>query len=295
MRVQLLAGAALASAAGVAVAAPVVDGTIAGDAYGSARAVQTVQTGFGDNFSEWNAAYGTIEGGRLYLALTGNLEANFNKLEIMIDSVAGGFSQFPATPGNDGAGNMSGLIFDSGFEADYHLILRRGNDFGNDKFDVDMAVLGTPNFSSFFDIFGGLEGSAMTGTGPGNASPLEIAYNNSNVAGITGGDQAADQMAALAVQTGLELSIDLADLGSPAGAIKVLAFQNNQDHAYASNQFLGGLPAPQGNLGSNGDGGYDGHMDIDLNNYGGNQWFIVPEPTSVLLLALGALGAIRRR
>ena len=38
-----------------------VDGTIAGDAYGAAVSVQTVQTQFGDNASELNAAYGTIQ------------------------------------------------------------------------------------------------------------------------------------------------------------------------------------------------------------------------------------------
>ena len=54
-----------------AVAAPVVDGTRDG-LYGSALAVQTVQTQFGDNLSEMDAAYALADGGNLYLMLTGN-------------------------------------------------------------------------------------------------------------------------------------------------------------------------------------------------------------------------------
>ncbi len=275
---------------------PTVDGTIAGDAYGPARAVQAVQTQFGDNQSELNAAYGTIESGRLYLALTGNLEANFNKLEIFIDSQAGGFNQFPNTmPGNDGVGVMTGLFFDTGFDADYHLIIRRGNAGGNDLFDVDMAILGTANFSAYSDIFGGLEGSAMTGTGPGNASPLEVAYNNANMAGVAGGTGAADQAAAMAVQTGLELSIALSDLGNPAGAFNILAFVNGSGHHFASNQFLGSLTPPQGNLGGDGNGNFTGELNIDLDNFAGQQWFTVPEPGSLLLLGAGLVGLLRRR
>lgn len=109
--------------------------------YGTALSVQTVETQFGDanpdNGSEWNAGYGKIESGRLFLMLTGNLEANFNKLEIFIDSKAGGQNVFTSA-GNDGAAAMNGLVFDAGFTADYHLILRRGN--GN-TFDADFANL----------------------------------------------------------------------------------------------------------------------------------------------------------
>ena len=103
---MLMVLAALAPAA--ARAQIVVDGTR--DAgYGSALAVQTVETGFGDanpaGGSELDAGYARLDGGRLYLLLTGNLEANFNKLEIFIDSKAGGQSVFDSS-GNDGAGAM---------------------------------------------------------------------------------------------------------------------------------------------------------------------------------------------
>ena len=120
-------------------AAPIVDGTKDAQ-YGAALAVQTVETGFGDNQSELDAAYARIDTGKLYLMFTGNIESNFNKLELFIDSKAGGQNVFDSS-GNDNAQRMDGLVFDAGFMADYHIIIRRGNDLGNDKFDLDFANL----------------------------------------------------------------------------------------------------------------------------------------------------------
>ena len=260
-----------------------VDGSITGDSYGSARSVQTVETQFGDNLSEWNAAYATIDSGRLYLALTGNLEDNFNKLEILIDSQAGGENVYSGLPGNDNTANMTGFTLDAGFDADYHVTVRRGF-FGTPLFDVDIAVLGTATFSNHGDVFGGAnEGAGTTGTGPANASPIEVAYDNSNTAGIIGGIAAADQAAALAVTTGFEMSIALSDIGNPApGDIKIMVFQNNQDHNFASNQFLAGLQAPQGNLGGDGAGGFSGVLDFDMNALPGEQFFtLISAPVSV--------------
>jgi hypothetical protein len=75
-------------------------------------------------------------------------------------------------------------------------------------------------------------------------------------------------VAAAAVTTGMEFSIALADLGNPAAGsvIKIAAMINNGDHNYLSNQTLGGLPAPQGNLASNGNGQWFGDVgDYNLN------------------------------
>jgi hypothetical protein len=287
----------LAGASSAALAIPTVDGTKDAE-YGAALAVQTVDTGFGDanpnGGSEMDAAYGRITGGKLYLMLTGNIESNFNKLEIFIDSKAGGQSVFDSS-GNDGAGAMDGLVFDAGFTADYHIIARRGNDAGNDKFDFDFANLNAQSASGYLDILGGTTGSGSTGTGV-NASPILVAYDNSNVAGVGGGaPNAANQAAAAAVTTGLEIAIDLADLGYSGGAINVMVGQNNQGHNYWSNQFLGGLPAPSGNLGGDETGGFTGEGAIDMTHFGGNQFFVVPEPASLSLLLAAGLALRRRR
>jgi hypothetical protein len=278
--------------------AQVIDGTR--DAvYGAPLAVQTVQTGFGDanpnGGSELNAGYATISGGYLNLMLTGNIEGNFNKLEIFIDSKAGGQSVFDSS-GNDGAEAMDGLVFDAGFTADYHVIVRRGN-AGTDKFDIDFANLGAQSASGYFSIFGNSQtGSGSTGTGV-NASPILVAYDNSNTAGVSGGSGAADQGAAAAVTTGLELAISLSDLGYTGGPINIMAGVNNQNHNYWSNQFLGGLTAPQGNLGGDGAGGFTGEGAIDFTLFAGNQFFtVVPEPSSMALIGLSMMGlAMRRR
>jgi len=298
MLVTLVAGLTAVPAAAIT-----VDGTR--DAgYGGPRAVQTVQTQFGDNFSELDAGYAKVEGGTLFLMLTGNLENNFNKLNIFIDSVPGGQNTIDGAnnPPNDGwAGKYNGFTFDSDFSADYMLIVRNGN-FGTDKFDVDYAVVGggATDFDAYFDVFGGtLEGAANTGPGANLGFAFDVGFDDSNTAGIAGGTGAADSAAAAAVATGIELGIPLAAIGNPTGPIKISAMVNGSNHDFLSNQFLGGLAPPQGNLGGDGGGNFTGDVSgVDLRQFAGNQYFsTVPEPGSLALatLAAVALGLLGRR
>ena len=291
---------AIACAMAAPVSAVTLDGSIAGDGY-SLVATQTVDTGFGDNFSELDAAWGQVQGGVLYVTLTGNLEGNFNKLNIFIDSVAGGenvitlpFGSGGNNPGNDNwANKYAGFTFDAGFAADYMLINRRGN--GN-TYDFDFNSVGNPGL---VEASGNIFGGSMSGVNPSvGASALGVAFDNSNVAGIGGGTGAANAAAAQAVMTGLELAIPLSAIGNPGpgACIKISAMVNGSNHDFLSNQFLGGLPAGQGNLGGDGAGGFNGTVGmINLNNYAGNQHFevcIVPEPASLALLGLSLVGLV---
>jgi hypothetical protein len=255
-------------------AQPIIDGTRDAE-YGPARAVQTVETQFGDNFSEMDAAYALCGDGRLSLMLTGNVEANFNRLDIFIDSKAGGQTVFDSA-GNDFANLMDGLVFDSPFRADYHVIFSRGTDGVNPEVNLEFASLQAQAASGYMDIMsgGGLEGQGSTGAGV-NASPILVGYDNSNVAGVGGGAGAANAAAAAAVTTGLELGIALTDLGYTATRrLRVMVGQNNTDHNYWSNQFLAGLAAPQGNLGGDGMGGFTGEGAIDFTLFTGDQFFV---------------------
>jgi hypothetical protein len=126
-------------------AQPTIDGTR--DAlYYNLIVEQNTQTGFGDsnlgqvdyaNGSELDAAYAYVDMNNqiLYLFLAGNLESNFNKLEIFFDTVAGGQNRLRGNNssvdfgglnrmGDDGSGN--GLTFDQGFEADYWIGITGG-------------------------------------------------------------------------------------------------------------------------------------------------------------------------
>jgi hypothetical protein len=286
-------------------AQPTLDGTR--DASYGLRSVQTVETQFGDanpnGGSELDAAYAQIHDGTLYLMLTGNLENNFNKLNIFIDSIAGGQNQLQNADGsggnnptNDGwAGKYAGFMFDNGFEADYMVILRNGN-FGGDRFDIDYAVIG--GGGAAFETASSVFGASLTGSNA-NALPLAgigVAHDRSNTAGVAGGTNAANQAAAAAVTTGIELAIPLSALGNPDPQdIKVSAMISGSNHDYLSNQFLGGLTPPQGNLGGDGSGGFNGtvgQLNLKSDVYAsGDQFFtVVPEPSSMLLAGLALVG-----
>lgn len=244
--------------------------------YGSPIAVQTVETGFGDNQSELNAGYAAVANGRLHILLTGNLEANFNKLHVFIDTGSGGSQTFTSAT-NDGAGRMDGLVFDADFSPRYHLIIRRGTDGGGEKVDLDFADLDTGEFVFYERVFGtSLAGRAETGAATTSTfatapAAIGIGYDNANTAGVGGtAGNAADTTAAEAVSTGLELAVDLSALGLPSGTVKIAPFVTSADHSFASNQFLGGLPVGTGNLGE--------PLGLDLSTFAGDQYFSIDAP-----------------
>lgn len=295
---RILLATSLVWGAATAAAAPVVDGTLDAE-YGPALAVQTVQTSFVS--SKLDASYGIVTGGKLYLMITGNLDPNFSNIEIFLDTKAGGQTIY-AGPDDPQFNKLNGLQFDPNFAVDYHLCVRRGDDMGNPSFDLHFIDLEASTISDHLDVLGGLEGSGLTGVGV-NAHPIAVAFDNSNVLGV--GDDAplapVPLDAGLSATTGLELAIDLDDLGFTGGPIRVLVGLNATNHDFWSNQFLPGINSLKKSLGVDGNGTYNGTGALDLRPelLGGGfssivpDSRVVPEPQAVAL-AIVALLAITR-
>jgi hypothetical protein len=281
---SLIVAAALSAAcSSVSLAQIVVDGSR--DAgYGTPLAVQTTGTQFGDSVagdpafafgSELNAAYGRIENGQLYLLLTGNLETNFNKLEIFFDVREGGQNQLRGdNPDVDfnglnrmGAdGSNPGLKFDADFAADFFLTVTAGNN------PIEI-------FSNAADVLtsGGGNGFFIGTGGPGNtiinsSFDITVALNNSNAAGV-GSFGSPDVSDPASVETGVEVRIPLSFLGDPTADIKVNAFINGGGHDFMSNQVLGSAPITQGNFGE--------PRLVDFSLVDGNQYFTIANAPAV--------------
>ncbi len=305
----LLVALALAVPAVASAVVVVVDGSL--DArYGSAISTQTTQTNFGDNNlgvadnangSELDAAYGVIQNGKLYLFLSGNLQSNFNKLEIFFDSKPGGQDTLRGDNpnvdfnglnrmGDDGSNN--GLRFDAGFEADYWVGMGGGG--GPYQLFVNFAELKAGGVGNYL----GQTGAAGAGTLTGGTNPdgIQVAIHNGNVAGVTGGCAAAS---GAGTTRGIEVCVPLGAIGSPSGPIRVTAFVNGGGHDFVSNQVVGPLAVGTCNLGE--------PRAVNFDAQAGNQWFQVNRTDSApmsapwalavmsALLAGGAFITLRRR
>lgn len=287
----VFAAAAALACAGTALA-QVNDGVLTpADGYGAPIWQQGIQSGFGTapGGSELAAIYCKSDTNGVTLFFAGSLETNFNKFNVFFDTKAGGQNQIGGTnPGNDGwAAKYNGFTFDTGFNADYMMIFRRGGT----QFDIDYAEIGTGN--------GAQIGSAGTGT-PSNFNfglGFNMGYTSSasSIGGVAGA--AVTPGLPLLSTGGIEVFIPYAALGLAQGQSFLLsAMINGNNHDYLSNQFAGSLPVGTGNLGGDGAGGFNGTVgQINLNNWAGNQYILVPAPGAMALLGVGGLLAARRR
>jgi len=252
--------ALFASHAAVAAAqAPVVDGTL--DAvYGAPVAVQSVQTGFGDaqqgladfcSGSELDGAYATVHEGVIYLFLPGNLESNFNKLEVFFDSKAGGQNVLRSDNADidfNGLNAMAGLQFDTEFAADHVVMFSIGDNGFEGGYWIYANGAELPTNGMGAGAYMGRTRAASDGVLEDEVNPhgIRLTLDNRNIGGVGSG---CDPASGDGVITGIELAVPLAAIGYEGGPLRVCAFINGSDHHFLSNQTMGPLPAGTCNLG----------------------------------------------
>ena len=263
-----------------------VDGQV-DELYGEPISIQDTETAFGNsdlglinyaNGSEIDALSARVDEGMLYLMFHGNLESNFNKLDVFIDAIPnegqnrlrddnpavkfGGLNRM----GGDGSGDEPGLLFDPGFEPDFWCDFTCGGDFGT-TFTTYM------NWSQLLTAGG--EDAVIGFAGPGGPGAGQAIFggngmiasiDNSNTGGVRGGDGIGDGSG---VTTGVEFAIPLSVLGYTDGdALKVAAFVNGPEHNFVSNQVIGPLGG-RPNLGE--------PRTVDFGSIPGDQFAVIVE------------------
>lgn len=264
-----------------------IDGTATG--YPAPLWINDVPTGFGNNtnpdqfaaggsefnalraFRDDNGTPGDTADDVIYVHISGNLQTNFNKLDVFFDVRAGGqniLRNDNADVDFNGLNRMgsttptNGLAFDADFAADYYFTFTNGNDPAEEF--ASAAVIftdGDPNFGDPMleagnSLGGGASsGGPYTGTGP-NGGDISFQVDNSNVLGVsspgggTGSDPAPVSDPA-EVDTGVEFAINIDQLGyDDNGTIGIAGFLMFSGWDFFSNQVIGGLPANTNSLGS---------------------------------------------
>ncbi len=278
-----LSAALVMATGGAALAQPVIDGSGALSEYGDALYINTTDaTQFGDNDnpdcdwssgSEIDGVYGLVQDGVLYLMVAGNMETNWNKIELFFDGVDGGQNKLRGDNpdvdfnglnrmGDDGSGN--GMIFDQPFEADRYITVAQGDQgAGDHQVHANWAEVLTDG-GGIGRYLGNNEACSDGVLNDGdNPDGIMIASNNSNTEGVTGDDPSGADL----VDTGMEFAIPLSALGNPTGDIRVFVAVNGGGHDYLSNQVAGGVDGA-GNLAE--------PRDVDFGLVNGDQFVTVP-------------------
>lgn len=266
----------------------------------------TNPTGFGDNN---DATIGAANGSELdavrarfgvdffnepmlFLSFSGNLETNFNKLDIFLDTQQG-VGQNPVRGDNpdidfNGLNRMGenadpnngpigpGLAFDAAFTANYFIGVTTGNyDQNTGLAEVYANYCDMDNQIAYY-LGMGTNGDGFLSNGNDPFGFLAT-VNNSNIAGVT--DATSDPNAASIVDTGWEIGIPMAAIGNPTGNIRVVAFINGTGHDFISSQIVGGHPYGANNAGE--------PRVLDLNTIPGEQYVTIPQGGGGYALVLG--------
>jgi glycosidase len=232
------------------------------EGYDSPLATQTINTGFGDNTtdasgnsstgSELDALYAASADGYLNLFIAGNVQANGNNINVFIADGQPGGQNVLEINGSPAEAAMNGSTFSPGFKANLMFTFTVTSTNNAVNLSVDEAVLsgGSGVESHLGDV--PLSGGSGNNLNLGD-SGIAVGFDNVNTAGVNGNSgTVADQAAADAVTTGLELGIPFSVLGDPTGSVDVLVDVNGRSYVYLSNQFLPGLAVGTGNLGAGG-------------------------------------------
>jgi 1,4-alpha-glucan branching enzyme len=237
----------------------VVDGVL-DPLYGESIVVQDTASGFGDNDlglvdhangSELDGLHARVEEGILYIHFAGNLETNFNKLDVFIDAIPGeGQNRLRADNpevkfgglnrmGGSGRGTEPGLRFDAGFGPDFWIDFTAGGEVGlSHETYINWSRLATGGGADVDWGFAG-PGGAGAGLAISTDNGIIASIDNSNVLGVSEGEGLDD---GTGVDTGIEFAIPLTLLDHEAGdPIAIAAFINGPNHDFLSNQVIGPL------------------------------------------------------
>lgn len=291
---------AVISSLSLPISAQTINGRIeANDGYGAAKCLQNNYTGFGDAIngsvieaiggSELDGGYGKIANGTLYLMFTGNLESNFNKLEIFLDYKAGGQNVLTATnplvSSYEDVNKMEGVKFDAGFESDFWLDVTNGKANATAPVKVALYVAETNGDAVNGFVDNPLPDVTTTAAGgPYNMTMLggQLGIDNSNIIGVGGASGQINDPSL--ITTGVEMAIPLSYLpGYTSGSIKVCAFINGSGHDYVSNQVLCGIgtTAQMANLQSPKTGNANYLNGVDFSAIAGDQYFVIGDNSAI--------------
>ena len=290
---------------------PAINGTAETNEYGCAPlSVQAIGSSAGQNDqgqidvadgSALDAAYGRIENGVLYLVLAGNLQSDFHKLELFFDTGVGGQNTLTninpnvdpyfgdsalaimGAGGPGGTNGTPGLTFDAGFTASYWIDVSCGGSPFALYANYAQLYPGGGDINGYYlgqTIGAPTNGTLFAGASTNAFNPfgIQVAINNSNIAGVDSSSPCYEENGQGSVTTGVELGIPLAALGSPTGAVKVCAFINAESQNDVSDQVLGPLWDGTGTYCANDLGVASA---VNFATWPGQHYFIVGPPMRV--------------
>jgi hypothetical protein len=197
-------------------------------------ATQNTATAMGDNVNELNQIYVRSGAGRLRLGVTGNI-ANASAAVVFFDTFAGGQNPLQVDDFTAAPILMSGTILDSGFSPDYLLYVRAAGQY------IDAYVCNLPGNAPIACRYAGrsiIDSHDAHLRYGDNPNAMRVALDNGNLVGVTD----VDSNGAATAVSGLEVSMDLADIGitGPAGMLRIMAVLV-KPNGHPGNQFLPGV------------------------------------------------------